>query len=249
MRRCSWARRRSAAELRAEIEARPNSSGPPALATRAEGTPTTRWPASRARIEKSSAASTEGSPGSNPPSASQTDRRTSIPAAETPRRSLWPSYWAWSSSFSTSSTDEPNLVMVSPYLAMMAGSSARMSLGPAIATDGAISTAPSRRARASGLGALSALSSHSHSSSTVGASPTWAACAMLEPNPSRGDAVTNWVGEAAASMAAVSSFDPASTATKMSGRRVWAFRAARVRARYAAPFRATRIAVTLGCTS
>jgi hypothetical protein len=57
------------------------------------------------------------------------------------------------------------------------------------------------------------------------------------------------VGPASASIAGVPSRDPASTATKVSGRRLWVFSAVRVRARNVAPFRATRIAVTLGCTS
>ena len=106
-RRCNWAARRLLARRRSEMEVRPNNSGPPSLATLAPGTTITRKPASRARTEKSSAASTLGSAGSNPPSEVQRLRRTSMPPAATPRTSERTSCWAWSSSLSTNGIEAP----------------------------------------------------------------------------------------------------------------------------------------------
>ena len=65
--------------------------------------------------------------------------------------------------------------MVSPKLAITAGSSQRMSLGPAMATEGETSTVPSIAERADGAGALSCPSSQSHSSSTAWGAETCSA--------------------------------------------------------------------------
>ena len=105
-----------------DTERRPKSSGGPALATRAVGTPITRWPARRARTERSRPASTDGRPRSNPPSAEYTCRRMSMPAAATPSWSLCTSCCAWSSS----STCEPDRAAEAGHRLAEAGDDARV---------------------------------------------------------------------------------------------------------------------------
>ncbi len=137
--------------------------------------------------------------------------------------------------------------MDSPKAAITSGSSQRMSFGPAIATEGAISTAPRRRSKASTAGALSCESSQSHSSSDWAGPTAFIDWARAEPRLERGFALTNCVGEAAVSRSTLLSVEPMSTTTRESGRRVWAASPSRVRPKYCAPFRATSIAVTLAC--
>ena len=67
-------------------------------------------------------------------------------------------------------TLRPSRVIVRPKLAMRSGSSHSRSLGPAIATDLAVSSVATSAASASGAGALSSARSHSASASDVGSS-------------------------------------------------------------------------------
>ena len=88
-----------------------------------------------------------GQAGSKPPRGSQTVRRTSIPGSTTPSTSSRVSCWDWSSSSSASGMVVPNEEMLSPS-GQRTRSSGSTSFGPAMTTDGATSTAASRRARA-----------------------------------------------------------------------------------------------------
>ena len=130
---------------------------------------------------------------------------------------------------------------------MTSGSFQRISLGPATATDGAISTARSNASSAAGCGALSWASSQSQSLTDSAGAATVSARSIAAPKSALPVIVMSWAGPDVASNSALRSVEPASTATTALGRRVWRASSARVRSRYAAPDRATSIAVTLVC--
>ena len=212
----------------------------------------TRSPMRWARQQKSRSSRKSGSEGSKPARASQTSRRTSIPAELTASTSRMPSCWPWSCSRRSSPvTRRPEPVTVTPASRSRRRSCQPRILGPRTATLGLSSAVSSSRSRQCASGALSSCRSHTQETAS-GANgscvrgPRWSSPARTAwPKP------TVWSRRSVRSApnevrsrSGLASTEPVSTPTAASGSRVWAASVVSTAGSHTAPSWLTTTAVT-----